>query len=232
MKQIEFVNNEIYHIYNRGVEKRDIFLGRKDKFRFMHSLFEFNDEIAARRPMYEVGLRKIEGNQIRIRKIKKPLVDILVFCLMPNHYHLLLRQREDGGITKFMRKLGTGYTNYFNLKYKRSGFLFQGRFKASLINNDNYFLYMPYYIHFNPLDLVDPLWRESKVKDFNKIIEFLESYRWSSFLDYIGQKNFPTVTQRDFLLSSYGDTSDYKREAINWLRGVDFSKIDKLILEN
>src|SRR3989338_6454859 len=111
MQRPIFANDEIYHVYNRGVEKRDVFIHEKDYFRFIHNLFEFNDTAPAEntyyRNVYEVRLHKIE-------KPKECLVEILSFCLMPNHYHLMLRQKVENGITKFMRKIGTGYTNYFN----------------------------------------------------------------------------------------------------------------------
>lgn len=232
MRQPELVNNEIYHIYNRGVEKRDIFLGRPDKFRFISDLVEFNDEAFV--SSYYRQRRRLQPNEIvsrQVRRERKPLVEILAFCLMPNHYHLLLRQKKENGITNFMRKIGVGYAMYFNQKYKRSGTLFQGRFKAALVNKESYFLYLFYYIHFNPLDLFDSLWRENKLKDIDKAIQFLESYRWSSFLDYIGQKNFSSVTQRDFLLSFYQNPSDCKREAINWLKDMNLEQIKEVKLE-
>ena len=222
MRRAPIANGEVYHIYNRGVEKRKIFLDIEDHLRFVHDLFEFNDIRPAPNLTYyfksqskEVGLPKIE------REPRKLLVEILVFCLMPNHFHLMVRQKVDKGITLFMRKLGTGYTNYFNQKYKRVGPLFQGRYKIVHLHREEHFLYLPYYIHFNPLELIIPEWKDKKVKDIKKAIKFLESYRWSSFLDYIGRKNFPSITQREFLLKLYGGTKNYKRDAINWLKEIN-----------
>ena len=174
MKKPSFINNGIYHIYNRGVEKRKVFLDDQDHFRFIHDLFEFNDEAPAlntyyRLPYlqsYEVQLQKTRlqkigaTNKAAGRRQRKLLVEILAFCLMPNHYHLLIRQRIDKGAVNFMQKLGTGYTNYFNKRYERVGSLFQGRFKAVLINKESHFIHLPYYIHLNPLDLEMPQWRE------------------------------------------------------------------------
>jgi len=150
---------------------------------------------------------------------------------MPNHFHLLLRQKGGGGITKFMRKLGVGYANYFNEKYKRTGTLFEGRYKIILVNQDTYFTHLPYYIHFNPLDLIMPGWRSGEIKNHQKAIGFLESYRWSSHLDYLGIKNFPSLTQREFLLKIFGKTENYKKEVENWLKQMNLEKIQKLILE-
>ena len=113
-----------------------------------------------------------------------------------------------------MQKLGTGYTGYFNNKYQRSGCLFEGKYKAVLVQKDAHFIHLPYYIHANPLDLM-------KLKDrghTEKELTFLTSYRWSSYPDYVGKKNFPSVTQREFLLSSFGNTEQHKKDFTQWLR--------------
>lgn len=236
MKRPLFTNNRIYHIYNRGTDKRRVFLEDEDYFRFLHDLFEFNDISPAinlyykglvfNQPQsYEVGLRKIA------RKPRKLLVRILAFCLMPNHYHLLLEQLRTGGITEFMRKLGTGYTNYFNQRYKRNGVLFQGKFKAILLENDSHFVHLPYYIHLNPLDLKFPNWRNNKIENYKDAIKFLKDYRWNSFPDYIGKSNFPSVTQREFLSSFFKGPKQYEKETINWLRDPSLSSLEHLTLE-
>lgn len=234
MKRIKAATGEIYHIYNRGVEKRNIFLDEEDYFRFVHDLFEFNDEAPALNLAYhfktkkqfkEVGLPKIN------RGPRKLLVELLIFCLMPNHIHLILKQKRENGITEFMRKLGTGYTNYFNQKRKRVGPLFQGKYKIVHLNRDSHFIHLPYYIHLNPLDLKFPEWGEGKIKNYKAVIKFLESYRWSSFLDYIGKKNFPSVTQREFLMKFFGGPEQYKKDTIEWIKERSFEEITDLILE-
>ncbi len=213
----QFVIGEIYHIYNRGVEKRNVFLKDSDFLRFIYDLSEFNDEGSAiplklRQKRYEV--------EPRTSFAKKPLVDILAFSLMPNHFHLLLREKKEKGIIRFMQKLGTGYTMYFNKKQERVGSLFQGRFKAKLINREEYLEYILYYIHFNCLKLIDPKWSEKMIQDYQKAINQLETYRWSSHLDYIGTKNFPSVTQREFLLKIIGGEEEYKNTIKEWLRSI------------
>ena len=232
----KFVNDHIYHIYNRGVEKRTIFLKENDYFRFVHDLYEFNDEAPALNIYYKSSINnqsyEVEPRKIwKERKEKAPrtlLVDILAFCLMKNHFHLLLRQRADNGIVRFMQKLGTGYTMYFNTTYERVGHLFQGRFKAVLIDKDEHLLHLPFYIHANPLDIVISGWEEKKFK-IEKAEKFLESYRWSSYPDYIGKKNFPSVTQREFLMKYF--KGNFKAEMRNWLENINLENIKDLVLE-
>jgi len=229
MKNPQFGSEEIYHIYNRGVEKRNIFLDNQDRLRCIHDLFEFNDLEPADKFLFsqfsEVKLPKIE------REARKLIVEILAFYLGDNHFHLMLRQKEENGITLFMRKFGTGYTNYFNQKYERVGSLFQGTFKASLIKTEVHFLHLPYYIHLNALDSIAPEWRDRKIKNVNKVIKFLDSYRWSSHLDYIGKKNFPSVTQRDFLMKFWGGPEEYRKSIIKWLKEPELEEIKPIILE-
>ena len=125
MPKQKLINNEIYHIYNRGVEKRNIFSDRGDYIRFIHHLYHFNqqkeplknlrrDIFKNQNPMYEVEPRTSTDNLY---------TTILAFVLMPNHFHLLVRQNTDNGISKLMQRLGTGYTMFFNDKNKRSGSL-------------------------------------------------------------------------------------------------------------
>ena len=233
MQKPQFVENQIYHIYNRGVEKRDIFLDDKDYLRFIHDLFEFNDRDSAFNVAYYFNSKSKEVKSQYLEKERKPrklLVEILLFTLMPNHFHLLLKQKQENGIVKFMQKLGTGYTNYFNKKYDRVGGLSQGRFKAVLINEEAHFIHIPFYFHTNPIDLI---YGSSTSIDWRGQIEFLENYRWSSFLDYIGKKNFPSVTSRKFLLEFWGGEKEYRKETEKWLRERDenIDKIKEITLE-
>lgn len=225
MQKPRFVNNQIYHIYNRGVEKRKVFLNDRDYFRFIHDLFEFNDENPVFNTAYYFNykFKEIESQQLKKeRRHRKLLVEILLFTLMPNHFHLLLKQKKENGIVKFMQKLGTGYANYFNEKYERVGSLFQGRFKAVLVSEEAHFIHLPFYIHTNPLDLYGS----------STSIE-LESYRWSSYLDYIGKKNFPSVTSREFLLEFFGGEKEYRKATQKWLedREKNIESIKEIALE-
>ncbi len=225
MRKTKPLANEVYHLYNRGVEKRKVFMDESDYFRFIHGLFEFNDTAPAlnlyhKTEFNEVGLRKIEA----LRSQRHLLVEILSFCLMPNHYHLMVRSKKSSGITEFMRKLGTGYTNYFNQKYDRVGALFQGKYKSKIIDTNEHLAYLPYYVHLNPLSLEN---FSSKKETF----EFLEKYRWSSHLDYSGKKNFPSITHREFLTKIIGGTKQYNQNVADWVKEPKVELIREILLD-
>lgn len=237
-KRPQFVTGEFYHIFNRGVEKRKIFLQTSDLFRFISCLYELNDKrlVKMRDRIEERRAKKYTG---RTRAIKRePLVEVIVFCLMPNHYHLVLRQLVDGGVSLFMKKLADSYVGYFNLKYDRRGMgsLFQGRFKAVHIKDDKQLTNLICYIFTNPVELLEKDWKELGIGSPKKVIKFLESYRWSSFLDYIGLPNFPSVTKRDFIMELFGGPAKIKEAVESWILyktelKKGFEKIKDIILE-
>ncbi len=223
-----FVNDNFYHIFNRGVEKRIIFNETNDYLRFVRSLFEFNDELSVEDIRYQIFNDPIK--ELEIRRPRKLLVDIACFCLMPNHFHLVLNQLKEGGISKFMQKLGNGYTKYFNTKYERSGVLFQGTFKTVPILTDAQLLHISRYIHLNPVELIESQWKERGVEDWRKVQKFLESYQWSSYLDYIGQKNFSYLVNPRFISEQFKSAGEYKKFIKIWVI-KDANEIEDLILE-
>ena len=160
MKKDLLIKNNFYHIYNRGVDKRIIFNNEMDYKRFIFSLFLFNDD---NQNFIYPNKKNLDLQITNINNMKrKPLIDILQWTLMPNHFHLLVRQREEVGISQFMQKLGTGYTLYFNNKQERTGRLFQGSFKAKLIETDSYLTQLAAYIVLNPIKLIFPNYKEKK----------------------------------------------------------------------
>lgn len=222
---------EIYHVLNRGVDKRNIFVNDKDYLRFIHDLFEFNDEDYVP-DSFSRNFKKDTGKLFsQEKKKRKLLVYIHCFVLMPNHYHLLITPLRQDGLSKFMHKLNKGYSRYFNEKYGRSGALFESRYKKILVKNEEYLIHLPYYIHLNPLDLIAPEWRERELKNFDKAIEFLEKYRWSSHLDYLEIKNFPSVIYKNFLLELFEDVGGYKNAVYSWLRDLNLTTLKDILLE-
>lgn len=209
---------ELYHALNRSVEKRTIFMDTMDHARFVHDLYEFNDIKPAKNAgrLFDVSSSSQMSGFVNPSFGRDLIVDIHAWCLMKNHYHLLLSERVEGGLTLFLRKLNVGYANYFNEKYTRSGALFQGRTKKVLIHSSAHFLHILHYIHLNPLDHLSDArkWRNGRVDNPKRAKEYLEKYRWSSYADYCGKKNFPSIVTTDFFKDSLGNI---EKETMSYL---------------
>ncbi len=233
MRRPNLVNGEIYHIVLRGVADSPVFLNKGDYYRGIFSLFEFNDKQAVLiRDRRRDRLRaKRKGNK-QFSADRKILVEILCFCFMPNHIHLLLRQVEDSGITNFMRKFGTGYALYFNKKHNRKGHLFQSKFQAVHIKNDKQLQAVFTYIHANPASIIEPRWKEKGTRFPKKIIDFLTNYKWSSYQDYLGKDNFPSVTDRGFIFEFAGGVKGCKSLVEDWIENKrKIVSLDQITLE-
>ena len=144
-RKTPFAENEYYHIYSRGVEKRKIFLNTKDHNRFIALLYIMNQDVSFRMDNF-LQVHKNNLQKIFEEKREKSLVSILGYCLMPNHFHLILHEHTEGGISKFMGKLLTAYSMYFNTKYKRSGPLFSHPFRSEHIGNESQYMYIFSYV--------------------------------------------------------------------------------------
>jgi REP-associated tyrosine transposase len=164
----------------------------------------------------------------------KKHVDVLCWTLMPNHLHILAVEKEQSGISNFSKKIFGGYTKYFNEQNDRSGVLFQGKSKKIIVRKEEHFLYLPFYIHMNPLDLFQPKWKEDGIKDVKGAIRFLEEYRWSNYRDIIGKGNgeFLDVTNKELFFEMY-ETNEkrYKSDLEEWIadrgyRSADFSEFE------
>ena len=236
----QFDTGKIYHIIIRALDDNLIFKDVNDYYRGIFSIYEFNNlkpvNISIRRRDRKIEKKKeklIElGAQSFFIDERKKMVEILAFCFMPNHIHLLIKQIEDGGISKFMQKVGGGYGRYFNDKYHRKGHVFQDTFKSVYIEDDKQLMTVFNYIHVNPLSLIEPGWKEKGIENLEKDIEFLENYKWSSYQDYIGKKNFSSVTERNFLLELWGGADKCRNAIQNWLEyKKDLIKGKNLFLE-
>ena len=169
-------------------------------------------------------LRQIKSGDISEVARGEPLVAIGAFCLMPNHFHILIKQLVEGGISRFMLKLQTDYSMYFNRKYDRTGSLFQGPFRSTLVDSDRYLAYLYSYIHLNPAKLKDPLWKERPGSQ-SHIMEFVESYPYSSYGDYLSGKHvivnpaqFPTY---------FSARSEVTSHISDWLRMGPFDQVEQ-----
>ena len=176
-RKFVFSEGEFYHIYNRGVEKINIFKDEKDRSRFVRLLYVANGE----RPFI---FRDIENKIFSEIDRGKPIVAIGAYVLMPNHFHILLKEIVEGGISMFMEKLLTGYSSYFNKRNERTGALFQGTYQAKHADSDEYLKYLFAYIHLNPVKLIESEWKEKGIKNNTAARQFLEKYKHSSFLDF------------------------------------------------
>ena len=206
------MKGDIFHLLNRGVEKRKIFLINKDYLRFIDNLYDFND---IDNVVFKYHYRR------NLKKTKERLVDVLCWCLMPNHLHVLVQEKIDGGISMFSKKTIGGYTKYFNEKNKRSGVLFQGRSKLIRVTNDPHFEHLPFYIMSNQIKLIEPEWREKGIQNFRKVINFLENYKYSSFLDLIGEENFPFIINKKLFYDLFNtNEKKFKKDFINWFADV------------
>ncbi len=210
-RNLTFSVGEYYHLYNRGVEKRIIFNTEFDYLRFQLLLLLVNDE----RPVEVHQLLRDYTIPELIKQERQPLVSIVSFCLMPNHYHLILKETTESGISKFMHKLGTGYTLYFNDKNDRSGSLFQGTYKAKYIEDDRYLKYLFEYIHLNPVR--DMLEKGLIVnRDLLKTIEVNPN---TSFRVYSGQEKgrlAEAILDRSDFYTLFGSFQEHTKRLLQW----------------
>jgi len=251
----QFTNGEIYHVVTRRLEDHLLFKNRDDYYRGIFSIYEFNTtepvEIAERRKLRAQLKEKLktfeaqgdplslsEGERVSaalMEDSRDPLVEVLAFNLMPNHIHLLLRELKERGITIFMNKIGAGYPAYFKQKHgiKRKGYFFQGRFVSVHIVTDSQLRVVFVYIHTNPISIIEPRWKELGIQNPEKAIEYIENYKWSSYPDYIGKKNFPSVTKRDFLLKVMGGEQGCRDAVNDWVqyKGEIKKEFAHLVLE-
>ncbi len=224
IRKIPLVGGEYYHIFSRGNSKQKIFLDNKDRERFLQLLYLCNSERS-------VNFREqIIRAKINVWDFEKgiPIVSIGAWVLMPNHFHLYLttnvevakaRLWQDDAISIFMHKVLTAYSKYFNAKYQRTGSLFEGKFKSVHINKDNQAKYLFSYMHLNPLKLIDSKWKEKGIKNKKKAIFFLNSYKWSSYTDYleiIRPEN--KIINRINFLDYFKTKHDFQKEIFDWIK--------------
>lgn len=209
------MKGQIFHVVNRGVEKKNIFFERSDYLRFVCDMYRFNNK--------ESGLRlskKYDTFFVNPPEQKK-IVEILKWSLLPNHYHLLLQEVESGGVVEFVKRLGNGYTKYINIKNERSGYLFQNSAKIIQVIRDEHFRYLPFYIDANPVKIIEPLWKEKGIKDFKKITSFLESYKWSDYGNIDKTFFSKMITDKELFYKLFDISSDqYKKDFFEWLKNA------------
>lgn len=189
-QQVIFANEEYYHVFNRGVEKRVTFLDKRDFQRFMETMNYYS----IKNPPTRFSFRN-RKNVLKKSGNSHAIVEIVCFCLMPNHFHMLLKQIDAKGIPVFLSKVTNSYTKYFNIKHKRVGPLFQGSFKAVRVENDEQLIHLSRYIHLNPL--------------IDYLVNDLKNYNYSSYLEFLGK--YSGFCKTESILSSFSSPSDYEK---------------------
>ncbi|MBU0723248.1 MAG: hypothetical protein ABII94_01285 [Patescibacteria group bacterium] len=216
------MKNDIFHILNRGVEKRKIFSNHEDYIRFIYNLYDFNNANI----VFESYSRRKQKHLSRLSGVALPtnrnkLVDILCWCLMPNHIHILALEKINKGTSEFSRKIIVGYTNYFNKINNRSGVLFQGRTKIIPVKRNKHFLCLPFYIMANPLALLEPTWKEKGLKNCQAAFKFLKKYQYSSLSDILDDDNLISVINKKLFFELFEtNPKQFQKDFIEWLNMV------------
>ncbi|MCX6765653.1 MAG: transposase [Candidatus Moranbacteria bacterium] len=208
-RKIPLETNEYYHIYNRGVDKRQTFMNWKDYQRFFQSMDLFNTVNPIGSIYEKLFSENRFGGSTSKNKKKNRLIDLICYCLNPNHYHFVLKQIADKGIEKFMHRLSTGYTGYFNKKHKRSGVLFQGRYKAVHIDTNEQLLHVSVYVNLN-----------NRTHQFGGSTSKLEKPMFlSSWDEYVGKTKF-IFCQKDDVFGQFKSKSEYREFAEQTLPSI------------
>jgi len=203
MRNIGFAPGEHYHIFNRGNNKQLIFLDEKDRARFLFLLLFFQSDLQPMR--INKCVNNFIKNQHRVLDIfkdeiiettKNRYVALESFALMPNHFHLMLREIQESGISKYMQRVLNSFTKYFNTKYEKTGHLFQGPFKAIHLESNRQLLHLSAYVHRNPRELDG--WRN---REYN--------FTWSSYSDYVGKNRWGALLDQEIILSQFSNKPDY-----------------------
>lgn len=231
-----FVVGERYHVFNRGVAKCTICENESDFWRFLQGLVLFNEKNSTASVLWRLErdrgrltMNVLKEYIVRPNNERNPLVRVLAYCIMGNHYHLILEEIQEGGITNFMRKLGVGYAKYFNNKYERVGSLFQNVFKNVLIESENQLLYLLVYVNIlNPAEFIEPNWKENGVRDIEKVLKFAEKYTWSSHLDYLGKRG-SLILDRGIVSELLPTPQDYMDLAKSVLYGKKYKEAEVIV---
>ncbi len=186
-RSIPFVNDEIYHVFNRGVAKMRIYNNTYDYKRFLRAVLYY--QLLGPKPKFS----RFMPNSFKLNTTK--VIEIICYCFMPNHFHFLLRQVKENGITEFISKLSNSYTKYFNTKNQRVGPIFQGEFKSVHIETNEQLLHVSRYIHLNPI--------------ISYVAKDLKNFKWSSYTEYIGNSD-SALCSKEIILDQFKSKKDYE----------------------
>ena len=223
MRKTAFASGEIYHIFNRGVDKRPIFLddsfyGRFTSILEHYLVYDYRYSILLEKRRKDNDITSL-AREMASHKWEEPPIEIISYVLMPNHFHLQVKQLAEGGVTNFMHRIGTSYTNYFNIRLERSGRLFQGPFKSVRVENEGQFLCLNRYIHINPTaaDLVD--------------LKHLVYWQWSSLPTYL-EKRKDGFCSKEMVLSYFKGATDYLNFVLADFKGAERQDLEDVALDD
>ncbi|MBI4759007.1 MAG: transposase [Chloroflexi bacterium] len=214
--KIVLANNEVYHVFNRGIEQRPTFTNKREYTRALTTLDFYRFRNPSLRLSKVLLLEKEKRGEffLNLKSGGERLVEIISYCLMPNHFHFLLRQRLDDGISEFLSNFSNSYTRYFNTKHKRTGALFQGIFKAVRMESDEQLIHVSRYIHLNP------------VVSFVVKEEDLETYPWSSLPEFLGTEK-RGICHKELVLGLFPSKEKYREfvhDQIDYARRLEAIK--------
>lgn len=191
-RKVVLANDEIYHVLNRGIEEREIFLDKRDYSRFLDSFIYYQKV----NPPVRFSFKRRLNKEILAKLAElENLVEIIGYCLMPNHFHFLLRQTKDGGISLFISRLANSYTRYFNTRHQRKGHLLEGPFRAKRIETEEQLVHVLRYIHLNPL--------------VGFLVKDLREYPFSSHLEYI--QGGKVICQKEPVLAQFSSPAEFEK---------------------
>lgn len=209
VRKLVFRNEQFYHIFNRGIERRDVFTCKRDLIRAKDLLkFYKHAEIPIRFSQLMLQPVEIRSRMLDAVYQSKKLVEIHSFCLMPNHFHFLLKQKMEKGVATFTSNFTNAYTKYFNTKNNRLGPLFEGVFKAVLVETDEQLMHLTRYIHLNPVS--SSIIAEDRLKE----------YPWSSYLDYLSIRE-ENIVNKNFVLGMFKNVNEYENFTVDQ---IDYAK--------
>lgn len=218
-RKIAFANNYYYHLFNRGIDRKEVFTDKREFLRAIETLKYYRFGSFKIKLSRFLKLNEEEKSQLFPKLTESKLVEIISFCLMPNHFHFLLKQVQDNGISKFLANFTNSYTKYFNTKHERNGPLFQGLFKAVIIETDEQLVHLSRYIHLNP--------STSSIVEIDK----LKGYKWSSFPEYLTLVEEKICTSEE-ILGFFKNAENYEKFVFNQASyAKELHKIKHLILE-
>ncbi len=224
LRKEKFCQKEYYHIYSRALLNNPVFNDKNNARRLKQAFLLANSTNSGEAFQFLRNNKNVSLKEItKILRNGDKLADILCYVIMPDHYHLLLRELKNNGIINFIRKCNTSIAKYINIKNNRLGPLFESRFKSKHINTNAYLLHLSLYIHLNPLDIISGKeWRENKLKNWNSEKKKLFNYPWSSLKFYL-ETNYedPIISGTEIITKQFSDKKDYEIFLKEWADGLN-----------